>query len=99
MKGYINHVRHKFQHPDPKRPQHHPHPYREICYGAKIQYADAPDETPSLSKEATHKIQAIEGSLLYYAQVVDSTLLPALNTLSYQQSKPTENTQKLARQL
>ena len=30
---------------------------------------------------------------------MDSTLLPALNTLSYQQSKPTENTQKLARQL
>lgn len=34
--------RHKFQHPDPKLPQHCPHPYWEIQYGAKIQYADAP---------------------------------------------------------
>jgi hypothetical protein len=45
-----------------------------------------------LSKAATWKIQAIVGSLLYYAQAIDSTLLPTLNTLSYQQSKPTENT-------
>ncbi|GFH47516.1 hypothetical protein CTEN210_03991 [Chaetoceros tenuissimus] len=99
MKGYINHVRHKFQHPDPKRPQHCPHPYREIRYGAKIQYADAPDESPLLSKAATREIQAIVGSLLYYARALDSTLLPALNTLSYQQSKPTETTKKLAMQL
>ena len=81
------------------RPQHCPHPYREICCGAKIQYADAPDETPLLSKAATREIQAIVGSLLYYAWAIDSTLLPALNTLSYQQWQPTENTKKLAMQL
>lgn len=92
MKGYINYVCHTFQHPNLKWPQHCSHPYQEIRYGAKIQYADAPDETSLLSKAATWKIQAIVGSLLYYAQAIDSTLLPTLNTLSYQQSKPTENT-------
>ena len=43
--------------------------------------------------------QLLDQSLLYYARVIDSTLLPALNTLLYQQSQPTKNTKKLAIQL
>ena len=43
-----------------------------------------PDETPLLSKAATCEIQAIVLSLLYYARAIDSTLIPALNTLLYQ---------------
>ena len=99
MKGYINHVCQKFQHPDPKQPQHCPHPYREIKYAAKFQYADAPDETLLLSKAATCEIQTIVGSLPYFARAIDSTLHPASNTLSYQQSQLTETTKKLAMQL
>ena len=35
----------------------------------------------------------IVGSFLYYARAVDCTMLPALNTISEQQSNPTNNTE------
>jgi hypothetical protein len=76
-----------------------PHPYREIRYGAKVQYADALDETPRLSPEATKEIQGIVGSLLFYGRAVDYSILPALNDISYQQSKPTQRTRRLCTQL
>ena len=39
-------------------------------------------------------MQSSVGSLLYYARVVDSTMLPALNNISSQQSQPTQETMK-----
>ena len=39
MKGYINNVRNRFGHPDPRKTKHSPHLNREIIYGAKQQYA------------------------------------------------------------
>ena len=40
MDGYITSVRNRYDHPDPKRPQHSPHRHREIVYWAKQQYAN-----------------------------------------------------------
>ena len=39
------------------------------------------------------------GSLLYYARAIDYTLLPALNTISQSQAKPTKNTQQVCKTL
>ena len=38
--------------------------------------------------------QQIVGSLLYYARAIDCTLLPALNTISRSQAKPTQATKQ-----
>ena len=63
------------------------------------QYVPAEDITPKLNKEQTKQVQSIIGSLLYYAQAIDNTLLPALNTISAQQAEPMESTMKQCKTL
>jgi hypothetical protein len=99
MPGYINKVLHKFQHRKPTRPVNQPHKHVEPTYGAKIQYAEEPDDSRKLNKEEITEIMQIVGSLLYYARTIDSTLLVALSDIASAQSKGTEETQKAARKL
>ena len=92
MPNYMQNVLHKFQHPPPPKPQHSPYQARPIQYGAKIQFAPAPDTSEALDAESKTKIQQIVGALLYYARAIDMTMLPALSTLSSEQAKPTRKT-------
>jgi hypothetical protein len=99
MPGYINKVLHKFQHRKPTRLVNQPHKHVEPTYGAKVQYAEEPDDSRKLNKDEISEIMQIVGSLLYYAQTIDSTLLVALSDIESAQSKGTEETQKAARKL
>jgi hypothetical protein len=63
MPGYVNNVLNKFQHDNPKTPQHTPSKYVTPVYGAKMQYATQ-DETPLLSAKQCTTIQKITGSVL-----------------------------------
>jgi hypothetical protein len=63
MPGYVNNVLNKFQHENPKTPQHTPSKYITPVYGAKMQYATQ-DETPLLSAKQCTTIQNITGSVL-----------------------------------
>jgi len=83
----------KFKHPPPRLPQHAPHAWTVPVYGQKTQYASE-DCSPLLDEDETTRVQAISGTFLYYARAVDPTILPALNEISNQQSKPTEKTAK-----
>jgi hypothetical protein len=56
-------------------------------YGAKTQYAESQDESPLLNIEDTKHVQAVTGTLLYYARGVDSTILTALSSLATEQVK------------
>ena len=101
MPKYIDKVLHKFQHNPPTKPQYSPYetmPYIPMKRGDR-QYAAKPDtSSPLLPKDIT-TVQSIVGSLLYYARAIDNTLLPALNSIAAQQSKPTENTMKKCRRV
>ena len=81
----------------PTFPQYSPHPATpfQLARQGTRQFATPPDTSPALDKILTTKVQSIVGSLLYYARAVDCSMLPALNSLSSQQSSPTENTLKL----
>ena len=46
---YIADLRAKFNHPDPKKPQHMPHRHTPIVYGAKVQYAKEVPRSPPLN--------------------------------------------------
>ena len=95
MHKYVQKLLHKFQHKPPKSPVRSPYlvaPWRPRKPGER-QYAPEPDSSPLLDKKNTTRIQSIVGSVLYYARAIDSTLLPALNSISRQQSKPTKNTE------
>ncbi len=68
-------------------------------YRAKTQYAKDKDIFPQLSKEETKYIQAVAGTLLYYARAVDTTILIALSLIATEQAKPTQETMKKVKQL
>jgi hypothetical protein len=50
------------------------------------------DPPPPLNKEDPKYIQVVAGTLLYYGQTVDNTILPALSTIATKQANPTEKT-------
>jgi hypothetical protein len=99
MPDYIEKILERLCHPSPSTPQYSPHEHFPITFGGKgtRQYATAPDLSPPLS--SSKYIQQVVGSLLYYARALDNTILPALNDISTQQSKPTQNTLKKCKRL
>jgi hypothetical protein len=99
MPGYLEKAFIRFKHEAPEKIQNSPHPHVIPQYGAKTQYAKDEDESPPLSKEETKYVQAVAGTLLYYARAVDPTILTALSSIATEQAKPTQNTLKKVKQL
>ena len=99
MPGYIAKALQRFGHEHPRRLQNSPHPHVAPTYGAKAQYVEV--ETPSvlLDKVGQKYVQAVTGTLLYYARAVDSTMLVALNAIATQQASPTQKTMERVKQL
>ena len=81
-----------FNYAKPKRPQDSPHPWFIPTHGARTQYAETEDTSPVLPPKKINRIQQVIGTFLYYAIIVDVTMLTTLGTLSSQQSKATEKT-------
>ena len=92
MSNYISDLLLKFDHAPPKKPQHAPHTHREIVYGAKEQLLLDADMSPQLDEAGVKHVQAIVGSLLYYARAVDNKLLATLSAISSQQASATKQT-------
>jgi hypothetical protein len=100
MPNYVHTALMKFQHKQNSRPCHAPHKWTRPAYGKQTQYAPPPDDTDLLkTKQEIRRIQAIVGTFLYYARAIDCTMLPALNQISTQQSKPTQQTNEDANML
>ena len=86
MDGYITNVHIRFGHPNPTKPQYLLHKHRPITYGAGAQYeANEIDTSPPLNKHGIKCVQAIVGSLLYYAKAVDNKLLGTISAISSKQ--------------
>jgi hypothetical protein len=98
MPGYFSNVISKFQHDNPKHPQHTPSRYATPVYSAKTQY-DTRDVTPPLTAKQCNKIQKVTSSVLYYARELDPTVSMPLNKISMEQTKATEKTQAATDQL
>ena len=99
MPGYVPQALTEFGHVAPTRRQDSPFPHTPPRYGAKIQYATAPDESPKLDNDGQKFIQRVNGKFLYVGRAVDSTLLTPLSAIATQQAAPTEETEKRAKQL
>jgi hypothetical protein len=85
----VNNVLNKFQHDNPKTPQHTPSKYITPVYGEKIQYATQ-DETPLLSSKQCTTIEKITSSVLYYSRAVDPTVIIPLNDIATEHTTATE---------
>jgi hypothetical protein len=99
MPGYIQRALQRFMHPIPKRAQHSPHSWTPPNYGSGAQYTDAPDESEPLEAADIKRLQQIIGVLLYYARMVDNTMLVAIGTIASAQAKGTKATMEAAIQL
>mmetsp|Transcript_26440 Transcript_26440/g.37543 ORF Transcript_26440/g.37543 Transcript_26440/m.37543 type:complete len:133 (-) Transcript_26440:204-602(-) len=88
-----------FQHPIPSCCQDLPHKHDIPKYGARVQYTKEPDTTAAIDVQDAKKVQEILGTLLYYAQAINSTMLPTIGTLATQQSAPTTKTMEGIKQL
>ena len=90
MPGYVKKALTRFQHKQPSRLQNSPHKHVAPVYGAVAQYAQPDNASPLLNKAAKTFVQAVTGTLLYYARAVDSTILTMLNAIATQQAAPTQ---------
>ena len=91
MDGYIQKLRQKYDHPNPKKPQFLPHVKRTIDYGANQQIADPEDTVNLLDTKGIRRVQGILGSLKYVARAVNNKLIVALSTIGNQQATATAN--------
>jgi hypothetical protein len=82
MPGYLSKALLQFKHNVPKTKQNSPHPQVAPQYGTKDQYTMEEDTSPLLNKEEAKFVQAVAGTLLYYARAVDNTILPALSAIA-----------------
>jgi hypothetical protein len=92
MPGYIKDALHKYQHPDPARPEHAPHTWNPPIYGAKTQFVNEATNSPALLDKEINKLQQLKGILLYYARAVDLILIMPINVLASEQSTATNVT-------
>ena len=72
----------KYQHPEPRKPQHAPYLWYKPQYGQTTQYAKPADNALKLDADGIKHIQKIIGTLLYYARAIDSTMLMEINAIS-----------------
>ena len=91
MPGYVHKALHRFQHVAPKRQQHSPSAWSAPVYGASQQFAAPEDSSDPLNDTEIKHIQAVTGTLLYYARAVNKTMLLALNSIA-----SAKTTQKMA---
>lgn len=87
MPGYIERALERFGHSAPNRPQHSPHAWTPQQYGSGTQQTTEPDKSSPLTPANVMRLQQIIGVLLYYARMVDNTMIVALGTLASAQAK------------
>jgi hypothetical protein len=61
-------------------------------YGAKTQYVEDENNSPTLSAKDVNKLQQLTGMLLYYSRAVYQTLIMPINVLASEQTKATAET-------
>ncbi len=91
MPGYIKKLLLQYKHCMPSKPQHCPYTPAPKQYGAKAQAPLPVNILPNLSPDEIKEIQCIIGSIRYYAQAFDITVLMALSSIAIEQSKGTPN--------
>ena len=93
MPGYVTRALKKCNHPMPLRPQHAPHQWIKPAYGShKPQSPTLDSKAQLLDKQGTTRIQAINGTFMYYGRACDPCILPALNEIASEQASPPTDT-------
>jgi hypothetical protein len=83
MPHYVKKALLRFRYQAPNKPQHSPHTWNALLYGAKTQFTTPidPHFTQLTPKQKTY-VQEVIGTFLFYARVIDSTMLPAVGRIA-----------------
>jgi hypothetical protein len=94
MPGYVDRALTKFNHPAPLHQQHAPHKWIEPAYGSRKLQTPTPESMAKpLDKTGTTRVQAINGTFMYYGRTCDPCILPTLNNIASEQgASPTTMT-------
>jgi hypothetical protein len=76
----------------PRQIQGCPYALEPKKIGTEAQASFPQDNMPKLDKKGIKWVKKIVGSILYYAQAVDMTVLMALSTIAVNQTKATKQT-------
>ena len=98
MPGYVHASLHAFQHKKPKQPQDSPYPWRQPIYGKNNHMLSEKTLAKEFNEHNQKRLQKTVGKFLYYARVMDPTMLMALNSLAVVQTLPKIDTAKLITQ-
>ncbi len=90
MPGYIKKKLQEYNNVRLKKIQTCPYTPAPKQFGSKAQRPLPVDDSSPLDKKGFKRVQQIVGSILYYAQAVDMTVLMALSTIAIKQTKATE---------
>jgi hypothetical protein len=99
MPGYIKKKLQEYNHVRSTKIQMCPYTPALKQFGLEAQCPLPANNSPPLDKKGIKRVQQIVGSILYYAQVVDMTVLMALSTIANKQMKATEKTMAKCTQL
>jgi hypothetical protein len=99
MPGYIKKKFQEYGHIIPRKIQGCPYSPELKIFGTEAQASFPQDNMPKLDKKGIKRVQKNVGSILYYAQAVDMTVLMALSTITVNQTKATKRTMEQCMQL
>ena len=80
-------------------PNYCPYEPNPIMHGKHLDSIVHEIESPFLDKLKTNYLQQVLGSFLYYARIINMTILHALSAIAPEQAKPRERTLKQVQQL
>jgi hypothetical protein len=89
----------EYNHVQLKRIQTCPYTLAPKQFGTEAQHPLPLDSPPLPDKKGIKQVQEIVGSILYYAQAVNMTVLMALSTIAINQTKATSKTMAKCKQL
>ena len=97
--GYVHRKRTKYQHSNPKNPQHSLYQAQPIQYITKVQQPFKYDTSSPLSDKQIKRVQDIVGTFVWYSRVCDPALAASLSAIASRQNKGTEDVMDACHQL
>ena len=81
MPEYVKKALDRLQHPKPKIPKYAPHLWTILSYGIRLKMTPDPYNSNTLDKKSNKRMQSILGTMIYYAQLVDTMILREINKI------------------
>ena len=97
--GYSQRRITKYQHANPKNPQHSPYQAQTIQYGTKVHQPVKSDTSAPLSDKKIKRVQDIVDTFVWYSCACDPTLAELLSAIASCQTKGTKDVMAACHQL